>query len=172
MIRDLFEADCAVFVLDMSGFSVSVQRHGIIHHLAFIRRMHVVVRPAVEEADGRVVKFDADNCFAVFDSVNQAVEAAKQIHVELKRLNRGLAIAERIEVSIGIGYGTILLGEDDLFGDEVNQAAKLGEDLAQAGEVLLTEAAAKKFRNSKVKRETLHFAISGISMNAVKVGFR
>lgn len=169
MIRARFEATCAVLILDMSGFSVSVQRHGIIHHLGSIRRMHVAVRPAVESAGGRVVKFDADNCFAVFDTVNLAVRGARAIGDAIRRQNSALPEKERIAVAMGIGYGALLLGTDDLFGDQVNQAAKLGEDLAGAGEVLLTEAAGQKLTLRGAKRRTIEFSISGISLRAVRL---
>ena len=42
---------------------------------------------------------------------------------------------------VGIGYGRVLrIGDRDVFGQEVNAASKLGEDLATAGEILVTEA--------------------------------
>jgi class 3 adenylate cyclase len=169
MIRTRFEVTCAILILDMSGFSVSVQRHGIIHHLGSIRRMHVAVKPAVESIGGRVVKFDADNCFAVFDTVNLAVQGVKAIEASIRKQNSVLPEKERIAVSMGIGYGAILLGTDDLFGDQVNQAAKLGEDLAGSDEVLLTEAAGKKLTLRGVKRKTIEFSISGLSLRAVKL---
>jgi class 3 adenylate cyclase len=169
MIQARFEVSCAILILDMAGFSVSVQRHGIIHHLALIRRMHVAVGPAVESVGGRVVKFDADNCFAVFDTVNLAVQGVRAIQKSLRKQNAVLPVKEQISVSMGIGYGSLLLGTDDLFGDEVNQAAKLGEDLAGADEVLLTEAAGKKLTLRGVKRKSIEFSISGISLKAVKL---
>jgi class 3 adenylate cyclase len=44
-----------------------------------------------------------------------------------------------IAVGIGIGYGKILLIKGkDFFGDAVNKAAKLGEDFAKAGDILLS----------------------------------
>jgi len=169
MIQSKFEVTCAVLILDMSGFSVAVQRFGIIHHLASIRRMHVAVGPAVESAGGRVVKFDADNCFAVFDTVNAAVQGVRAIQKSLGKQNTVLPVKEQISVSIGIGHGAILLGTDDFFGDQVNQAAKLGEDLAGANEVLLSEAAGKKLTLRGVRRKAIEFTISGISLKAVKL---
>jgi len=42
---------------------------------------------------------------------------------------------------VGIGYGDVLrIGDADVFGAEVNAAAKLGEDTAVAGEILVTAA--------------------------------
>ena len=56
-----FQRTRAVFVLDMAGFSISVQRYGIIHHLAKIHRMQAIVGAAVKACGGTVAKFEADN---------------------------------------------------------------------------------------------------------------
>ena len=49
---------------------------------------------------------------------------------------------ERFTVAMGIDYGRFLLVDDcDCYGDPVNVACKLGEDVAESGEVLLTAAA-------------------------------
>jgi class 3 adenylate cyclase len=58
------------------------------------------------------------------------------------RANEGRAPEERILLCVGIGYGAMLrIGDDDVFGAEVNAASKLGEDTAGAGEILVTEGA-------------------------------
>ncbi|MDH3276390.1 MAG: hypothetical protein OEM99_17815, partial [Gammaproteobacteria bacterium] len=45
-------------------------------------------------------------------------------------------------LSVGIDYGRILLiGDTDFFGDPVNTASKLGEDLAIHAETLVTKRA-------------------------------
>jgi len=62
-IRKQFERTRATFILDMAGFSISVQKHGIIHHLAKIHRMRVAVEEVTRACRGRVVKFEADNAF-------------------------------------------------------------------------------------------------------------
>jgi class 3 adenylate cyclase len=134
-----------VLVLDMCGFSRLTLRYGIIHFLAMIRRMQVVVAPIVERAGGRVVKTEADNLFAAFPDVPQALTAARRIGAELARQNEILPDDWDLHVGIGIGYGDVLMvGGGDFFGGEVNLASKLGEDLAAAGDVLLTEAAAAR----------------------------
>ena len=50
---------------------------------------------------------------------------------------------EQLAFSYGIGFGQVLELDHDVFGLEVNLASKLGEDLARAGEVLLTPSAAE-----------------------------
>jgi class 3 adenylate cyclase len=166
-IRSKFEQEKTVFVLDMSGFSRTVQRHGIIHYLAMIQRMRSVVGPAVERNGGLVVKFEADNCFAVFDEPTHAIKAIREVHAELEVFNRDTDDASDVHVSVGIGHGKILLACDDMYGNELNLASKLGEDTAEAGEVLLTEAA--RTRVKEYSFEEFPLTVSGVTMNAFRL---
>ncbi|MET0284878.1 MAG: adenylate/guanylate cyclase domain-containing protein [Polyangiales bacterium] len=137
-----FEETVAILVLDMCGFSRLTIRHGIVHYLAMIRRMQRTVVPLVQEARGHVVKTEADNLFATFAKVADAIQCARTIQSELARANEVLPADWDVHVGIGIGYGPLLLiGEDDVFGSEMNLASKLGEDIAEAGEILLTASA-------------------------------
>ena len=53
-----------------------------------------------------------------------------------------LSANEPFKICIGIGYGDVLCSQNDgVFGDEMNLASKLGEDIACGEEILLTEAA-------------------------------
>lgn len=72
-------------------------------------------------------------------------------------------------MAIGIGYGPILLAAEDFFGDEVNQASKLGEDIAGHGEVLLTGAARKALRGGSYKFRPFNMKISGVSLRASRL---
>jgi adenylate cyclase len=141
-ICERFQQRHAVFVLDMCGFSRLTVRHGIVHFLAMIRRLQLLVAPIVKRAGGRIVKTEADNVFAVFPDVPQALTAARRLAAELTRQNAVLPRDWDLHIGIGIGYGDLLMvGTHDFYGSELNLAAKLGEDLAGPGEVLLTEAA-------------------------------
>ena len=137
----------ALLVLDMSGFSVITQKHGIACFLLMIHQLRAVAKPAVEEAGGLVVKAEADNLYCMFEDVGEAIAAAREINARLRTLEPVTPGCPPISVSIGIGYGRILnIDEEDMFGDEVNLASKLGEDVAKAGEILLTEAASARAR--------------------------
>jgi adenylate cyclase len=142
VIRAEFAQTHAVLVLDMSGFSRLVARYGTTHYLAMIRRMQGTAAPLVVSHEGRVVKQEADNLFAVFPTVDAAVESSRAINRAFAVANRYLPEDWDIHVSIGIGYGDVLMVDDvDMFGHEMNLASKLGEDVAMAGEVLLTQSA-------------------------------
>ena len=40
----------AVFVMDMSGFSLLSYRHGIVHYLSIVKRMQLTAQPIIENA--------------------------------------------------------------------------------------------------------------------------
>lgn len=145
-IRAAFAVRAAVLVIDMAGFSRLSMRYGITHFLAMIRRMHDLVRPVIHDPvyGGHVFKAEADNVFARFESPTRAVRAALAIRREVLRVNRVLPEDWDLYLGMGIGFGELLLLDaEDAFGNEMNLASKLGEDVAEPGQILLTEAAAE-----------------------------
>jgi adenylate cyclase len=171
-IRELFAETHAVMVLDMCGFSRLTVRHGITHFLAMIHRLHGIVAPIVARRRGRVVKTEADNVFAVFPDVAPAVAAAVDIQARLRAANSFLPEDWDLHASLGIGYGEVLvIGDEDLYGNEMNLASKLGEDVAGSGETFLTEAAyARVARASPAGRfERQQIPISTMVVTAYKL---
>ena len=144
-----FGRDCAVLVLDMSGFARETQLRGIVAYLATLRELRRVATPAVDGRGGAVVKAEADNLYCVFERVPDAIDAGREI------------MASHGAAGIGIGYGRVLDVGDDVWGNEVNLASKLGEDLAVAGEILLTEAA---FDRVELAGEERRASISGLEL--------
>jgi adenylate cyclase len=141
-IRGRFGAVRAVLIGDMSGFSRLTQDLGILHFLALIRRMQALLLPVVER-HGQLTKWEADNIYASFPDASAAVQAAVDMMQACGDYNETVDPEWEIGMSFGIGYGEVLdLDGHDYYGDEVNLASKLGEDLANRGEVLITQAAA------------------------------
>jgi class 3 adenylate cyclase len=164
-----FGRTSAVLVLDMCGFSRLTMRYGITHFLAMIRRLQTIVRPVVASAGGRVVKTDADNVFATFADAPVALRAARTIQASLDAANTFLPDDWDLHAGIGIGYGPLLLvGDDDLFGSEMNIASKLGEDVAGRGEILLSSAAWERLDGAD-RFEEISVELSGISLRAFKL---
>jgi class 3 adenylate cyclase len=164
-IRREFERTVAVLVLDMVGFSRLSTKHRIIHFLSMIARMDLAARPAIEGNGGRVVKQEADNLFAVFETPVMALEAALDIFRSFEAINGVTPSESDIFGSIGIGYGpTLLIGEEDLFGCEVNTASKLGEDLAGSSEIILSSAAHEAIPSNLYRFEPAVYTISGLEI--------
>ena len=170
-IESVFGQDKAVLVLDMSGFSRTTRRRGIVFFLLMIHQMRLLAAPPVAEHGGLVVKAEADNLFCLFDTADDAVSAAAEIVRRLDAVNTLLPEERRLYASFGVGYGRILnVGDEDIFGDEVNLACKLGEDVAGRGSVLLTPAAREHLTDPSVSTREEALSISGLSLTYYVVG--
>jgi adenylate cyclase len=168
-IKRAFERRVAILALDMCGFSRLTAQHGIIHYLAMIHQMHEAAAPAVAGNGGTVVKQEADNVWAIFDDPAHALEAALDIFRAFDAINSVVPEERDIYGSIGIGFGeTLLIGEDDLFGSEMNLASKLGEDLAEQREILLTEPAYKTLPTGVYYFDSTSFTISGMVIDCYR----
>ncbi|HET7747160.1 MAG TPA: hypothetical protein VFM29_07650, partial [Vicinamibacteria bacterium] len=84
--------------------------------------------------------------------VNAACRGVAELEGAMLRMNRGRPDDEQLHFSYGIGYGDVLDLDQDMFGLEVNLASKLGEDLAEPGEALLTPGAAAALSPGVLKR--------------------
>lgn len=163
-IEDMFQQERCVLVLDMSGFTRATQQGNIISFLLSINQMQRLVTPVVEERGGLVVRAEHDNLTCLFDEVIDAVEASRKITGRLQSANVILPSDKELYASIGIGYGEILNVENEaIYGNEVNLASKLGEDIASLGEVLLTPSAYEKVAGVECERRTV--SISGLDLD-------
>src|SRR5687767_10035918 len=128
--------------------------------------MHRLTLPIVAAHDGEVVKREADNLLAVFDDPERAVEAA----VAMIQATGAVPVegGPSFRFSIGIDYGELLLINDvDCFGDAVNLAHKLGEDIARPGEVLITQRVREQLKQStRFNLREMPLSISGMELVA------
>jgi class 3 adenylate cyclase len=141
-IWERFGTEGTVFISDMASFSSTSRKLGVCHFLKLIHRTRQLVGPVVERNNGTLIKCDADNCYAFFKEPDDAINASFDISAELYKLNDAFGMSEQIFLSMGIDYGRVLLVDNvDFYGDPVNTASKLGEDLAVRAETLVTERA-------------------------------
>ncbi|NRA43065.1 MAG: hypothetical protein HRU21_12275 [Pseudomonadales bacterium] len=148
---DLFDSEfgevCAIFVLDSTGFTRITREKGSLYFLYFVKNLR---QKCIEIfADSNVIdyRFHADNVFAEFPDVESALECAKAIHEYFDSEKFMMNEYEHFQSCIGIGYGRgVRCDVEGVFGDEMNTTCKLGEDVAEAGETLLTESAYQSVR--------------------------
>jgi class 3 adenylate cyclase len=169
-----FGAEYAVFVLDMSGFSLLTRKYGIVHYLSMVRRMQLTTEPIVRSYGGFMIKYEADNCFAVFPDPLSAVQAAIAMQHAFRAENLLTSDDLDIHISCGIDYGKILMvGHEDCFGDPVNRASKMGEDLAVAGEILITKEAMQMIPpEAGIKAREMNVSLSGMTIPAYLIEYR
>lgn len=143
LIWERYGKMCSVLVIDLKGFAKSTHTYGIVHYLSLITKMQAAVEDIMLKHSGFVVKFEADNCFVLFYNSAQAVKASIELNRLIAKDNRHISQKDKIEVSCGIGYGKILHIREDIFGNEINKAAKLSEDYAKGGQIFVTSLALK-----------------------------
>lgn len=140
-IWDLFGEEWCVMFTDLSGFSRGVAKFGIIHFLQTIHVAERVYIPIIEEHDGILLKVEGDSYLVIFRNVVKALQCSVAMQRASKEYNKNHIPEEQLLVCIGLGYGRVLrIGDTDVFGAEVNAASKLGEDTAEAYEILITKA--------------------------------
>ncbi|MBU1238582.1 adenylate/guanylate cyclase domain-containing protein [Myxococcota bacterium] len=140
-IWDLFGETWCIMFTDLSGFSRGVEKFGIIHFLQTIYESHRLLIPIIDSHDGILLKVEGDSYMVIFRNVHKAISASLAMQRLLLEYNTDKDDEEKVLLCIGLGYGKVLkIGDSDVFGAEVNAASKLGEDMAKAWEILVTEA--------------------------------
>lgn len=143
-IWDLFGETWAVMFTDLAGFSRGIADFGVTHFLQVIYESQRLLLPVVRLHDGILLKMEGDSMLAIFRNAAKAVGCGIAMQRLLQPYNREKPASERIDLCVGIGYGRVLrIGDADVFGAEVNAAAKLGEDIARSGEILVTQSVAE-----------------------------
>lgn len=170
-IWDKFGTEGAVFISDMASFSSTSRKIGVCHFLKLIHRARQTIGPIIAANNGVLLKCDADNCYAFFERTDDAIQASFDVNTAMFESNDRYPLAEQIYLSVGIDHGRLLLIDGiDYFGDPVNTASKLGEDLAIRAETLVTERAIEQSNFSvPALAERMTARISEIEIRYVRI---
>lgn len=133
----------AILALDMTDFASTSLNIGELESLLRIFDAQKVCVPVLREFDAELIRCFADDIVALFEDPLAALDASFEIHRRIRLFNdTDRAYSHATECCIGLGYGDVLaIGPNLSQGLEMVQASKLGEDIARANEVLLTEGA-------------------------------
>ncbi len=166
-IWDLFGERWAVMFTDLSGFSRQVEKFGILHFLQIIYEHKRILSPIIAEYDGILIKVEADSLIIIFRRTTSALHCAVKMQHVLAEVNATRPPETEVLLCLGIGYGDILrLGDNDIYGREVNAASKLGEDTAKAREILVTDDARKSVASlDEFRFERIDAAVAGSREN-------
>jgi adenylate cyclase len=144
-------AELTVMMCDSSGFTRRTHAYGILQFLAVMTDVYDRVEPVVLKHGGAVISRGADNLLAVFDEPAHGVDAAIAMQRMIARFNAGKSDRDQFQLCMGFHHGSVLRLKDSIFGDKVNIASKIGEDLASAEEILVTGDVAKRLP-ARIKR--------------------
>jgi class 3 adenylate cyclase len=136
----------AILMADVVGYSRLMGRDEVstLSLLKACRRD--LIDPAMAGHHGRIVQTAGDSFLAEFSSVVAAVQCAVWFQHEMSKRDRDLAEAQRLVFRVGINIGDVLCDGHDIFGDDVNIAARL-EALCEPGGVCISRAAREQIRD-------------------------
>jgi TolB-like protein/Flp pilus assembly protein TadD len=130
----------AILAADVAGYSRLMHADEETTHARLMALLADAVDPAIAEHGGRIVKNTGDGFLAEFPSAVEAVRAACQFLNRIHELAVGDAEDKRILFRVGINIGDVIVEPHDIFGDDVNVAARL-EGIAEPGGICISAAA-------------------------------
>src|SRR3978361_1991362 len=127
----------AIVAGDIAGYSrlMELDEEGTHNRVKRIERD--LIEPSLTEHHGRLVKTTGDGFIGIFDSPVEAVRCSIVIQQNLVGRNAALPKHSWIEYRIGVNLGDVIVETDDVYGDGVNVASRLG-GIADLGQVYLS----------------------------------
>src|SRR6476659_7739758 len=124
----------AIMATDVVGYS-SLMQSDEAKALSALATIRQVTREQIKQRRGRIANTAGDSVLAEFGSAVEAVSCAMARQQDLS----GRAQGEGLQVRIGIHLGDVVDKGGDLFGPEVNVAARL-EGIAAPGGIVVSAA--------------------------------
>jgi adenylate cyclase len=135
----------AIMFTDMVGFTLLGQKNESLS-LSVLEDQRKLVRPVLSRHNGREVKTIGDAFLVQFPSALDAVRCAFDIQKATREFNTSTPEDERIHIRIGIHLGDVVESQDDISGDAVNVASRVGP-FAENGGVCLTKQVYDQVQN-------------------------
>lgn len=160
--------------------TVAIDEPDNIRMLTVLKYMRALFAMRIWNDEVRLVKSDGNRFFIFGFTAGKVLRAAFSMQLLVAQLQTWIGdicpdlgpLRSPATMKMGIHDGGILLIEGDCFGDPVNVSSKLGEDLAQPGEMLIsaTSATANKDEDmqaltAKCKLDRRQTEISGLTLD-------
>jgi adenylate cyclase len=114
--------------------------------LALLNDYKSIMTGLIAQHRGRIVSTAGDSVLAEFPSSVMAVQSAVEIQRQLAERNQKLEPSRQMWFRIGINLGDVIVERDDIFGDDVNIAARL-QSMAEPGGILISGAVFDQVKN-------------------------
>ena len=154
-----------IFATDVVGFSELMEKNENVT-LKSLRACRDILDRLFEEHGGRIFNTAGDSVLAEFQSAVSGVICATEFQKLVKQRNLSVPVEAQMRFRIGLNMGDVIIEGTNLYGEGVNNAARL-EALSQPGGVSLSktvhefanqkvELAFSDLGSQKVKNTTLH----------------
>lgn len=136
----------AIVAIEVDGYSRLMADDEEGTHRRLKAHLREIVAASVNEHQGHLVKDNGEQILAEFSSVVDAVRCAADIQHDMTGRNADLPEKERILYRIGINAGDVIKEPEDIYGDGVNIATRLGT-LTEPGGICVSEIVYEQVRN-------------------------
>jgi TolB-like protein/class 3 adenylate cyclase len=126
----------AVLFVDVVGSSRLMGRDESGTVARLLEHLNQRLRPAAARCGGRVIRLTGDGGLAEFGSAVDALRAAIEFQQAMIEANRGQPQEEAIVFRTGLHLGDVIVKDDDIYGDDVNVAARLEAEAPPGGIVV------------------------------------
>jgi TolB-like protein/class 3 adenylate cyclase len=129
----------AILAADVAGYSRLMHADEEGTHTKLTSLLAEVVFPTIAEHGGRIVKCTGDGFLAEFASAVAAIRAAEQFQRGVLDRTVNDSDITRILLRVGINLGDVIVEPHDIFGDDVNIAARL-EAISEPGGIVVSSS--------------------------------
>ena len=127
----------AIFAADVVGYSKLMASNEKLT-LFRLKETRKITDKIIQDLNGRIFSTAGDSIMAEFASPVDAMETAISIQKEVSKKAKEIKDNITIEFRIGINLGDIMTQDNNLYGDNVNIAARL-EAISPVGEITVSE---------------------------------
>src|SRR5215475_5099988 len=126
----------AILFADAVGSSRLIGRDESGNVARLLEHLHGRLAPAAARCSGRVIRLTGDGGMVEFGSAVDALRAAIEFQQAMVDANRDQPEEKAIAFRVGVHLGDVIVEGDDIYGDDVNVAARLEAEAPPGGIVV------------------------------------
>src|SRR3981081_4353924 len=128
----------AIVFVDIVGYSILMAQDETRTHRLWMSILDEVIRPKAVEHHGTIIKSTGDGVLAEFPSAFAAVEWAREVQQLVHTRPARHSVSPPLALRMAVHLGDVIATADDIYGDNVNVAARL-QEFADPGGMVLSE---------------------------------
>jgi adenylate cyclase len=128
----------AIVFVDIVGYSILMAQDETRTHRLWMSILDEVIRPKAVEHHGTIIKSTGDGVLAEFPSAFDAVEWAREVQQLVHTRPARHSVSPPLALRMAVHLGDVIATADDIYGDNVNVAARL-QEFADPGGMVLSE---------------------------------